>query len=137
MSKQVQAYFHTENEAEDVRIKLQAYPVDHIEVGALPEALDRGTPLLFPFAAAAGTAAGPVGGYVAGATGTGATAGDASAAGAYIGFRSLDADLHDHDGDGVDDRVLQYSLSAQVRDEDYEEVVHLIRRNGGHVAVDE
>ncbi|UUZ83013.1 hypothetical protein LJK88_03295 [Paenibacillus sp. P26] len=75
MSKQVQAYFHTENEAEDVRIKLQAYPVDHIEVGAAPEALDRGTPLLFPFAAAAGTAAGPVGGYVAGATGTGATAG--------------------------------------------------------------
>lgn len=136
MSRMVQAYFHTENEAEDVRIRLQGYKVENIEIGALPEALDRNTPLLIPIAFAGSTAGGPVGGYAGGSTGTGATAGDASAAGAYIGLRELDAERHDHDHDGVDDRELRYSLSVQVQEADYGAVVDLIRRNRGHVQKD-
>ncbi|MCZ8512513.1 hypothetical protein O9H85_08800 [Paenibacillus filicis] len=131
MSQTIQAYFYTENEAEDVRIKLQAYPVERIEIGVLPDTLDRDTPLLYPFAIAG---AEPSGVYVAGASGTGAASGDASTAGAFFGLRFLDAEANDQSGDGVEDRTLRYSLSVTVREEDYDEAVHLIRRNQGHVA---
>lgn len=127
--RQIQAYFHTENEAEDVRVKLQTCKHENLEIGALPEPLDREIPLLLPLAFAAGTYGGPVGnGYAPGIT-TGA-----AAAGTYVGLRSLDEEAHDRNEDGVDDRALLYSLSVQVPEEDYIEAVELIRHEGGHVA---
>ncbi|OXM82830.1 hypothetical protein [Paenibacillus rigui] len=128
--RQVLAYFYTENEAEDVRLKLELYKHEQLEIGALPEALDRGTPLLLPFAFAAGSSSGPVGGGYAVGSGSSETA----SAGAFFGLTSLDAEEHDRNRDGIDDRALLYSLSVRVREEDYLEVVDKIRRSGGHVA---
>ncbi|MCP3775142.1 hypothetical protein NLX71_17870 [Paenibacillus sp. MZ04-78.2] len=133
MSRPIQAYFHTENEAEDVRIKLQTYQVEQVEIGKLDEAPDRDTPLLFPIAIA-GTGTIPVGvGYAGSEAGPIAATGVA-AAGAYLGFRTLDEAGHDKDGDGVDDRKLRYALSTKVAAEQYDEIVDLIRRHRGHVA---
>ncbi|AFC33142.1 hypothetical protein PM3016_6517 [Paenibacillus mucilaginosus 3016] len=127
----IEAYFHTENDAEDVRIKLQAYPVDSIEVGELAEPLDRGVPLLLPFALAGGTTGTATGaGYLGG---VGAVNTGADAAGAYVGLRTADDALHDRDGDGRDDRELRYVLTANIGSEAYEEVVDLLRRSGAHV----
>jgi len=131
MKKRVQAYFHTENEAETVRIKLQAYNIDKLEIGALPEPLNRKVPLLIPFGAAADPNAGPVGGGYAG----GSSSTDSAAAGAFIGFRSIDELAHDRNYDGADDRELLYSLSLQTTEADYGEVVKMIRSNGGHIAI--
>ncbi|MFB6364207.1 hypothetical protein ACFCP7_09105 [Paenibacillus elgii] len=133
MSKAIQAYFHTENDAEDVRIKLQTYRVEQVEIGELDEAADRDTPLLFPIAiAGAGTI--PVGvGYAGSEAGPIAATG-AAVAGDYLGFRTLDEAGHDQDGDGVDDRKLRYVLSTKVAEEQYDEIVDLIRYHRGHVA---
>ncbi len=132
MSKPIQAYFHTENEAEDVRIKLQTYRVERVEIGELDEGPDRDTPLLFPIAVAgAGIIPADVG-YAGSEAGPIAATG-AAAAGTYFGFRTLDEAGHDKDGDGVDDRELRYALSAKVAEEQYGEIVDLIRRHRGHV----
>ncbi|MCM3272523.1 hypothetical protein [Paenibacillus elgii] len=135
MSRPIQAYFHTENEAEDVRIKLQTYRVEQVEIGQLDEAPDRDMPLLFPIAiAVVGTGTIPAGvGYAGSEAGLIAATG-AATAGAYLGFRTLDEAGHDKDGDGVDDRELRYALSAKVAEEQYDEIVDLIRRHQGHVA---
>lgn len=132
MSRPIQAYFHTENEAEDVRIKLQTYRVEQVEIGELDEAPDRDTPLLPVAVAGAGTVPAGVG-YAGSEAGPIAATG-AAAAGAYLGFRTLDEAGHDKDGDGSDDRELRYALSARVAEEQYDEVVEMIRRHQGHVA---
>lgn len=131
MTRQVQAYFHSENEAEDARIKLQTYNIDRLEIGALPEPLNSKVPLLIPFATAAGADSATPGNSYAG----GSSPADGSAAGALIGFRSIDELGHDRNRDGVDDRELLYSLSLQASDMDYNEVVKVIRSNGGHIAI--
>ncbi|ULL16237.1 hypothetical protein DVH26_18365 [Paenibacillus sp. H1-7] len=131
MTRSIQAYFHTENETEDVRIKLQKYNIDQLEIGALPEPLHKKVPLLIPLASASGEETGTAGGSYAG----GSLPSSGSAAGAFVGFRSIDQLEHDSNHDGVDDRELLYSLSLKVSELDYNEAVKVIRSNGGHVAI--
>ncbi|SEF60918.1 hypothetical protein [Paenibacillus sp. UNC499MF] len=140
MSKHIQAYFRTENEAEDVRIRLQTYSVEQLEVGETQGSVSR-TGLIAPPAFAGGTS---------GAVGVpGATIGTSPSPGGFIPVRAAE-DRHDPDrtirgeddgpladlifGDGDDDADnLRYVLTAKVRDSDYTEIVEIIRSNKGYV----
>ncbi|KHF34647.1 hypothetical protein CM49_03066 [Paenibacillus sp. P1XP2] len=68
MSKQIQAYFKTEDDAEQAKTKLIGIETEHLEVGRLGTALEGNRRILLPFAPA-------------GMTGNGVTTGSASAAG--------------------------------------------------------
>lgn len=140
MSKQIQAYFRTENEAEGARTTLQTYKTDHLEVGQLQEAVGRGTNILVPLV--------PwnVAGVGGSTTGTGGVGGPAGAPGAIVGTRDVSnsersedvpadhddwvdgADLTDADYDD-----LKYVLSAKVSDADYEDIVRKLRANNAYV----
>ncbi|MEC0091666.1 hypothetical protein [Paenibacillus macquariensis] len=48
MSKQIQAYFQTEDQAEGAKTTLLTYKTEHLEVSKLAEAIDRDNHLLFP-----------------------------------------------------------------------------------------
>ncbi|TDF91242.1 hypothetical protein [Paenibacillus piri] len=124
MSRGIQSYFHTENEAEDVRVLLAKYDTDMLEVGIRDDGTRRnGRTLIFPLAADITP------------NGTGATMAGATAAVTDNGA-GLAPLLGADDLDGGSDEWdrLHYVLSVRVNDSDYEEVVHLIRRNGGYVA---
>lgn len=154
MSKQIQAYFKTEDDAEQAKTKLIGIETEHLEVGRLGNALEGNRRILLPFAPA-------------GMTGNGVTTGSASAAGvsgaAYTPpvVMSVDDDEGARDRDGyaageppVENRTaedvllpdsmdlyadryddLEYVLSCKVRDEDYANVVNTLRNHGGHVEI--
>ena len=144
MGRKLQAYFLTENDAEDVRIRLQGYGVRHLEVGKLDSPYS-GVPLLFPIFGVAGNNGTGIGNGSVTGTGTNAGAGAVAAGVAGMEGRGIfgladDADDHnDHiheDSHGhVDYGDLHYTLTADVVPEDYDRVVDLIRRNNGHVEV--
>ncbi|WP_068774709.1 hypothetical protein [Paenibacillus sp. FJAT-26967] len=133
MSKHIQAYFRTENDAEDVRIRLQTYQAEQIEVGET-EGLDRQTGILAPFGYA-----GTSGNIAVPGTPVGTSSGPA-------GFAAVNNGEAEHDPDkivrgqndslfGGDDDYenLRYVLSAKVPENDYQEIVELIRNNNGYV----
>ncbi|MED4602669.1 hypothetical protein P9314_18635 [Paenibacillus validus] len=126
MSKRLQAYFQTEDEAEHVRILLQAHRADQIEVGAVGDTPGRDV-LLMPLSATVGS--GSVG--VAGSSGLSTGHPGEGAPGAFVGFHALDEPGRDRGGE--DDRELRYVLSAHVDEAEYEKVAELVRRNSGHV----
>jgi hypothetical protein len=124
VTKAIQAYFRTENEAEDVRILLQKYDTDMLEVGVIEDGVNRDD-LFLPLAA----------GFTSNGTGlngAGAAAavrdGDTAAI-PLLGFAAAQ-------DDEASDK-LHYALSVQVNDSDYDEIVLLIRSNQGHVAREE
>ncbi|WP_159888521.1 hypothetical protein [Paenibacillus puerhi] len=131
MSKPVQAYFHNESEAEHVRILLQTYPVEQLEIGMIQDGPDRDS-LLLPLGATVGSGDVAVGAPGA-AYGAGGAGGNAPAAAAFIGLNEADRLRHDDNRDGIDDREHRYVLSAQVAPSDYPQIVELIRSNGGSV----
>jgi hypothetical protein len=117
MSKHIQAYFNTENEAEHVRTLLQTYDVEALEVGRLDGGYKGDRRIIVPvFGVGSDTFAG------AGVTGNGAGVAPA----AVVGGIDDDLDLDSH-------HELQYVLSAKVLEEDYEEIRNLVRHNRGHV----
>lgn len=140
MSKQIQAYFRTEDEAEGARTSLMAYSTENLEVGQLQEAVGRANILvpLVPWNT------GGVGGVT---TGTGAVGGVAAAPGALVGTRitsdldrSEDVPTTDNDKwvdpetfTDTDFSELKYVLSAKVSDEDYEDIVRALRSNNAFV----
>jgi hypothetical protein len=118
MSKHIQAYFQTENEAEHVRTLLQTYDTEDLEVGKLDDGYSGGRRLIVPVFGAGSDP--QINGAGVGGTGAGVVPA------AVIG---RDDDEVDFDGD----RDLHYVLSAKVLDEDYEELRNLVRHNRGHV----
>ncbi|WJH35309.1 hypothetical protein N6H14_04445 [Paenibacillus sp. CC-CFT747] len=135
MGRKIQAYFHTENEAEDARIRLQTITTEGLEVGELQGGYSGGAPLLVPFALGATNGTSGVGGYVGGSAATGSGADNGSGLAAFVGLNELDKDIHrdsHYDGDPAD---LRYVLTAEVSTEDWPEAVHVIRSNHGHVEV--
>jgi hypothetical protein len=123
--RNIQAYFRTENDAEDARVRLIPYRAIQVEVGRLSEGLDRSVPLIVPFGmdgslSGVGSPNVPAGGPALGTA-------------AYTAFRPLEtAGLDDEDGD-LDRGALTYTLSAKVDPADYEEVIRVLRENRGHV----
>jgi hypothetical protein len=118
MTKPIQAYFNTENEAEDARILLQTLAADMLEVGETGDDHLNGVRFLVPFAASEGT----IGGTGAINTGAGVAATNTTP---IVG----DLDTHRRDNLGS----LRYVLSGKIREEDFDEAVSMIQRNNGHV----
>ncbi|MCL6460219.1 MAG: hypothetical protein K6T85_19695 [Gorillibacterium sp.] len=147
MSKKIQAYFHTENDAVAASTRLQAYGLEQLEVSELPESIDGNVPLLIPLGA--GLAPGPsgIGGGIP--VGNVGAAGSSTAAGSVIAGLGRDEDRGTSDagsGVGIDqddssaffngDRAdIRYVLSAKVRDEVHDEVIEIIRSNNGYIEV--
>jgi hypothetical protein len=123
MSKRIQAYFRTENDAADVTSKLHKYHASKVEMGALTDvmSLNRDSVLL-PFAI--GTTTTGTGIFT---TGQGVPAGVSGAA-AVVGLDDVQDSLQSDNFDN-----LSHTLSAEISDEDYIRVVHMIRENHGYV----
>ncbi|AYB45762.1 hypothetical protein [Paenibacillus lautus] len=145
MSRQIQAYFRTEDDAEGARTRLLTYNTEQLEVGQLQDSVRGGGNILVPLVpwGNAGT-----GGATAGATTMGAPGGVVGAPGVIVGARDTSRDIaqdqlgsDDLPGDGwreadvtdgdYDD--LRYTLSVKVRDEDYDQIVHDLRANNAYV----
>jgi len=120
VTQSIQAYFRTENEAEDVKILLQRYEINNLETGRTGQDQD-GNGLFVPLAAGIAT-----NGTGTSGAGTAAAVNDNNAGAALFGFSALNDEVDDSDN-------MDYVLSVQVNDEDYEEIVHLIRSNNGHI----
>jgi hypothetical protein len=119
MSKHIQAYFHTENEAEHVKTLLQTYNVETLEVGKLDQGYQGEGRVILPVMAMGSD------------TSTGTGVGDGSGTGFAPAAVMGGVDDDDLDLDGHHD--LHYVLSAKVLEEDYEEIRNLVRHNRGHV----
>ncbi|PQP84914.1 hypothetical protein C0Q44_10500 [Paenibacillus sp. PCH8] len=144
MTKHIQAYFRTEDEAEGARTSLQTFRTEHLEVGQLDSAVGRDTRVMVPLVPY--NTAGGVG--TNGAMGVGAAPGVPASENVIPVVtdvnRDPDRDKRDRvneDGDmldaadvsSADYNDLHYVLSAKVRDEDYEEIVHKLRSNRAYV----
>lgn len=117
MSRMIQAYFHTENQAEDARVHLVKFNPERLEVGALPEGYGGSGRLLLPMVEGGGIV---------------------SESSSNNRFGMVDvlpnaapvaADYANDD----DAHRLRYVLSVKLDDGDYLEAVGLIRRNHGHL----
>ncbi|UKS30822.1 hypothetical protein LOZ80_18530 [Paenibacillus sp. HWE-109] len=117
MSKMIQAYFHTENQAEDAKVLLLKYNPDKLEVGRLPEGYTGNGRVLLPLVdgVGTGTAVNPTNGV--------GVVGVMPVVGALDSERYLEED----------EDSLQYVLSAKVNDADYLGAVDLLRRNHAHL----
>jgi hypothetical protein len=117
MSKSIQAYFNTENEAEDAKILLQTLAADMLEVEETGEEELEGVRFIMPFAEAAGTMENGAMRHSAGA--------------AILHTAPAAGDLDAGESENLDH--LRYVLSGKVRDIDFDEAVAIIYRNHGHV----
>ncbi|MEK4352767.1 hypothetical protein MKX41_18115 [Paenibacillus sp. FSL R5-0475] len=145
MTRKIQAYFRTENEAEGAKIALISYKVDGLEVWPLTDPIGEDRRILFPIAPFSNTtlAAGTVG-----TLGTGST----PAAGAMLApgvaasetrdesetHYSVDedqvsADVADGELEDGDLSKLRYVMDLSVAEENYNEVVETLRGKGAFV----
>lgn len=135
MARRIQAYFRTEDDAESARTKLQTYSVSEMEIGELPEGRENSARLLAPFALGAGTTDGTVMGSGAGVSGAD------RGIGAAIVWKELGRNNEidsTAEANGTDENSLKgfkYVLSCQAAEEDYDEVIDVIRRNEGAVEI--
>ncbi|WP_243633192.1 hypothetical protein [Paenibacillus xerothermodurans] len=121
MTVPIQAYFRTEDDAEAVKILLQTYDVHNLETGSAGTGeYDRRGAIVSPLAAGLGT------------SGTGYGTDTTDVPGQTRGLAPIAAlDAMDNGEDDITDR--KHVLSVQVHEKDYDEIAHVIRRNGGHI----
>ncbi|MCR8634043.1 hypothetical protein [Paenibacillus radicis (ex Xue et al. 2023)] len=120
MIKSIQAYFRTENEAEDVRILLQKYDTEMLEIGVIQEdGMSGNSELVVPLGA----------GIAPSGTGGSGAIVYAESSGEYAPLLGVSLD-------GEDDELerFHYVLAVQVNEKDYDEVVSLIQNNQGHIS---
>lgn len=143
MTKMIQAYFRTENEAEGARTSLQVYNTNQLEVGELEGNVGRERHLLFPLVpnnvgtnSSGGT----------GVAGTGGTQGipvvpiitdeqNEKADSAEVNGNREGGLLNAENVSSSDLNNLRYVLSCEVKEEEYQDVVNKIRQNNGFVEV--
>jgi hypothetical protein len=145
MSRKIQAYFRTENEAEGAKTALISYKVDGLEVWPLTDPIGNDRNILFPIIPLDSAS------VVAGTTGTLGTA-STPAAGAMLvpGIAASDtrADPETHysvnedqvsanvaEGDLEDGDLseLRYVMELSIAEENYNEVVEILRGKGAYV----
>lgn len=131
MTRNIQAYFQTEDEAASVSTRLQPYSVEPVEVSQLTESIGRDRSILIPLGA--GMTNGPSG--VGGGgfpLGNNTTTGAVPAGAVVTGAFNVDSNTDVFDGDRDD---LHYVLAVKVEDSVYHEAVEIIRRNNGYLEV--
>ncbi|MBP1962201.1 hypothetical protein [Paenibacillus aceris] len=117
MSRMIQAYFHTENQAEDARVLLLKYDPEMLEVGRLSEGYGGSGRLLLPFMEG--------GGLISEA--------NMNNKFGFVDVLPTAAPVSSDDVNDGDVHALHYVLSAKVADADYAGAIDLIRRNHGHL----
>ncbi|MFD1989190.1 hypothetical protein ACFSGI_04420 [Paenibacillus nicotianae] len=146
MTKHIQAYFQTEDQAEGARTTLQTFNVKQLEVGRLPHQISQSGKVLVPLVPIATNTGGAVG--TAGAP-SGAGPGGIVAPTAIIENREdrlegEDSPHSDNDNDSAysasnatekDYDDLKYVLSASVMEADVEHVVQALRTNNAFVEI--
>ncbi|MBC8079577.1 MAG: hypothetical protein H7X86_04485 [Gorillibacterium sp.] len=139
MSKHIQAYFQTEDDAFAVNTKLQGYGLEQLEVSKVPENIGGDRNILVPLGAglspgsasvSGGTGGGPGGAGISGGGGTGPIVGGGVIPAAPSSNERDSRKLYDGDRNH-----FQYVLSAKVKDELHDEVIDMIRNNKGYVEV--
>lgn len=148
MTKQIQAYFKTEDDAESAKTKLLGFETEHLEVSRLGEHLGRNNQILLPIA--------PV--NMAGNMNAGGATGSMGAPSAYPASGIPIVDDRDPSEESAEDRLdrtkddntllgtadispdedyhnLEYVLAAKVQDNEYDEIVNKLRANGAHVEI--
>lgn len=140
MSKFIQAYFKTEDDAEGARSSLLPMNLIHLEVGRLDDNSGiNSNNVLHPILPLGGTVM--TGGNVMSAgLSTTSTIGvipveARNIEGAHETDESAEVDSVVGSGPTLDDDYgsLEYVLSAKVKDSDYEEIVHNLRSQGAYV----
>ncbi|RUT43316.1 hypothetical protein EJP82_20400 [Paenibacillus anaericanus] len=141
MSKHIQAYFKSEDDAEGARSSLLPLGLEQLEVGHLDQAMGRTSNLQVPLSPAntGSMATGNVvatGGYsgstpslgiipiVSSNVADGEVERPDEALDAVVGFENI----------GDVDSDLQYVLNAKVKDSEYDDVVQKLRSQGAYVA---
>ena len=146
MTKHIQAYFQTEDQAEGARTTLQTFNVKQLEVGRLPHQISQSGKVLVPLVPIATNTGGAVG--TAGAP-SGAGPGGIVAPTAIIENREDREDIDREDSPRSDDDAaysasnatdkdyddLKYVLSASVMEADVEQVVQALRTNNAFVEI--
>ncbi|BFT71214.1 hypothetical protein [Paenibacillus sp. P36] len=117
MSRIIQAYFHTENQAEDAKVLLMKYNPEMLEVGSLEGGYNGSGRLLLPILDGGGLVS------------------EANMNNSYAMVGTLPtaaANSSDYASDR-DTTALHYVLTAKVAYADYSGAAEIIRRNHGHL----
>ncbi|MBB3127114.1 hypothetical protein FHS19_001768 [Paenibacillus rhizosphaerae] len=150
MTKQIQAYFKSEDDAESAKTKLIGFQTEHLEVSRLGDGIDSDRRILLPIA--------PV--NLSGSVNAAGTSGAVGVPTAYPAAGIPVVDDRDPDelseverarradeGDDLlsgavdvspndeDYRNLEYVLAAKVPDDTYQDVVNILRASGGYVEI--
>ncbi|GGA41894.1 hypothetical protein [Paenibacillus physcomitrellae] len=148
MSRHIQAYFKTEDDAESARTRLIGYSMENLEVGRLEGGLGNDHEILIPIAPVGNTP----GMYAGGAQTAGGVGGGVYTTQGAIPLNNVRDNETEAERDRREDRPeqddlelgtyplsnddyndLQYVLSARVDDQQYEEVVQKLRSEGAYV----
>lgn len=143
MSKQIQAYFQTEDQAESAKTTLFTYKTENLEVSKLADAIGRNSNILLPLVAMSPSGnlnnAGAVGGMGAG----GVTSNNIipiienndhepeMPLESNVNKRGTMLDASDVTADDYED--LNYVLVAKVEDQYYDEIVQKLREHHAYV----
>ncbi|WP_334075649.1 hypothetical protein [Paenibacillus sp. A14] len=151
MSKHIQAYFKSEDQAEGARTSLLPYETEQLEVGALDRSIGRNSNILVPLLPLNGSGVDTGGTYGSvGVPGTvsaqgvvpvvamaGRTddnepvSGERERAQGDVPGSGPVVDVTRTDEGDYDD--LKYVLTAKVRDNDYDDIVRKLRMQGAYV----
>lgn len=144
MTRKIQAYFRTENEAEGAKTSLISYKVEGLEVWPLADTIDTNRNILFPMTPFSNTS------VAAGTVGTLGSESTPASSGALLvpGLTRADEDNHYRvdedqisanvaDGDLEDGDLddLHYVMELNVDEENYNEVVEILRGKRAYVEV--
>lgn len=146
MSKHIQAYFYSEDQAEGARSSLIPYGLEQLEVGKLEKGIGRSSNLLVPLAPIQNVNSTASGGMIpsSGFAGTTSTQGTVPF---IINTDDINASSNEDNKDSKEDNGLQgdimndegdlsslrYVLSAKAKDQQYDEVVSKLRTLGAYV----
>lgn len=135
MSKHIQAYFQTEDQAESAKTTLLTYKTDNLEVSKLAETIGRNNNLLLPLVAISPSgdmnnsgAVGVMGGGVAGNNIVPIIENDGNS---NVNKNGTLIDAADVTTDNIEN--LNYVLVAKVKDEQYDEIVQKLREVHAYV----
>ncbi|MFU1794264.1 hypothetical protein ACM1RC_10375 [Paenibacillus azoreducens] len=152
MTKQIQAYFKTEDDAEKAKAHLIGENIEHLEVGRMSAAPSGRRRILLPLVPA-GMAANPnpsgASGmaWAPGAAGIPAVPVVEEGSGLHLQHEGIPPEYSGEEHEEIEDvpewadldaddyRNLEYILSCKVKDKDHADIVDTLRNHGGYVEI--